>query len=109
MIKEIGQFLESMSGCDLVIGENLFVGHLPVKTPSGNPPPARCIVVLENAGGMTIPDLPDWVEKAVTWDCGMDVALCRGGPDVRRDGDQCDRPTRAHFESRRERKLHFLD
>jgi hypothetical protein len=65
MIKEIGRFIEALTGCDFEIGRNLFIGHLPLKRADGTDIPVRCIVVLEAAGGTLVPDLPDWMEKAV--------------------------------------------
>lgn len=61
----IGQFLESMSGCDLIIGENLFIGHIPTEREDNSDTPIRCVAVLANAPGDVIPDLPDWEEKAI--------------------------------------------
>jgi len=66
MLKEIAQFLENMSDCDLVIGTNLFVGFLPINKADGTAVPVRVRIVLENAGGVPVPDLPDWLDpKAV--------------------------------------------
>jgi len=65
VLKSIATFIESLSGCDLTIGENLFAGSLPVKTASGAEPPARCVVILETSPGAVVPDLPDWEEKSI--------------------------------------------
>lgn len=65
VLKSIATFIESLSGCDLTIGTNLFVGSLPLRTPSGSEPPRRCVVILETSPGTVVPDLADWEEKSI--------------------------------------------
>jgi len=64
-IYSIARFLCYQSGCAWVLGRNLFVAYLPDKRADGTPPPVRCCVVLERTPGGTVPDLPDWEEKAI--------------------------------------------
>lgn len=78
MIKEIAKFIEGISGCGLTIGINLFVGHLPQKRADGSLVPVRCVVILENAGGLLVPDAPDWQEKAIQiWNRAADYFTAR--------------------------------
>ena len=66
MIKEIATFIEGLSdGPPWVLDIDFFAGHIPTKNKAGNIPAIRILAVLENAGGATIPEWPDYVEKAV--------------------------------------------
>lgn len=63
MLKEIAQFIENQSdNCGLTIGTNFFTGYLPQKTDAGAEVPDRCVVLLENAGGVPVGQLPDWLD-----------------------------------------------
>ena len=64
-IYSIAKFLTYQSGCGWVLGVNLFAGYLPDKRADNTPPPTRCVVVAERTPGDTVPDLPDWEEKAI--------------------------------------------
>lgn len=64
-IYSIAKFLAWQSDCLWVLGVNLFAGSLPDKRADGTSPPTRCAVVGERTPGGTVPDLPDWEEKAV--------------------------------------------
>ena len=79
VIKAIATFLEAISGCDWIIGENLFAGSLPLKRSDGTDPPVRCAVILETAPGIVVPDLPDWEEKAIQiWNRAENYMDARG-------------------------------
>lgn len=78
MIRAIAQFIEGLSGCGWVIGENLFVGGLPLRRPDGTEPPVRCMVVLENTPAPVNFDLPDQAEKAIQiWNRAADYMTAR--------------------------------
>lgn len=79
----IAQFIESLSGCDLELGTNLFVGYVPTKEKMGVDAPDRCMAVLQSSPGLPVPDLPDWEEKAIqiwnrapSYDLANDDAYC---------------------------------
>lgn len=66
MLKEITTFILQQSGMgDWERDVNFFAGHLPVKNKNGDDCPIRCVVLLENAGGATVPDLADRADKAI--------------------------------------------
>lgn len=68
MLSQIAQWIENQAA-GFTIGENLFVGHLPLKTLAGADPPDRCVVLLENAGGGIYADVPDRVDKLLQVYC----------------------------------------
>ena len=68
MLEQIGQWIENnIAGFE--IGTNLFIGHLPLERADVTPPPDRCTVLLENAGGGVYPDVPDRVDKLLQVYC----------------------------------------
>jgi len=63
-LESFAQWLENQA-VGFTIGTNLFVGFIPPKRPDGTDPPARCVTLLENAGGAIDINLRDRVDKAV--------------------------------------------
>lgn len=62
-LREIGQWIEDNSAW--IIGTDLFVGHLPAKTPAGADPPVRAVALLENTPGPLEGQLPDRIDKMI--------------------------------------------
>lgn len=66
MLEEIAEFIEALGlGPPWVLGTSMFAGSLPIEKMGGVAPPVRCLVVLENAGGALVPEIPDRVDKAI--------------------------------------------
>lgn len=63
MIEEIAKFIEDHT--TLTIGVDFFVGARPLATAAGTEPPDLLTILLENTGGGTDADWPDYVEKEV--------------------------------------------
>lgn len=64
MIKEMSEWLEdqtiTLAGGDLmVVGVNLFTGHLTLKRTDNTDLPDELLLLLENAGGATVDDVRD--------------------------------------------------
>jgi hypothetical protein len=78
MIVEIAHFIaNNVPG--FVIGTNAFIGHLPLKTKAGTPPPQRYWLVLENTPAGVIGDWPDYQEKEVQiWNAAPTYMTARG-------------------------------
>jgi len=62
-LHEIAQFIEDKTAWE--IGTDLFVGHVPLKTPAGTGPPERCQALLENTPGAVEGQLPDRKDKMI--------------------------------------------
>jgi len=79
MIKEITTYIQNQIPLDalitwtapaLIIGVNLFAGHIPIKNMNGDNVPSdltnqRYVAILENAGGAVDNQQPDMIDKAV--------------------------------------------
>ena len=63
-LESFAQWIENEE-LGFTIGTNLFVGFIPPKRPDGTDPPARCVTLLESAGGAIDIDLRDRVDKAI--------------------------------------------
>ena len=64
MIKSIAEWIEDQAieladTSLLVVGINLFTGHIPLKRTDNTDPPDESTLLLENAGGATVNDVKD--------------------------------------------------
>lgn len=67
MIRELGQWIENKTSTwtlPLAVGQNLFIGYLPVDA-VGVIVPERCAVLLDRVGGAVIPDIPNRIDQPI--------------------------------------------